>query len=128
MFGSDTIETGTFVCPGCRGQLFFLYDQGTQGALQQVALRCVQCHHQFARTVLPGLVEHSEQVELQGPPQAAANQLWCDRQGLPRTQVTPDGVCRGLQFRVLERGNELLSGCARCGQGDVLGMINPAVG
>lgn len=127
--GVDGVDTGTFVCPQCHGQLFFLFDVGGNGVLQKIQMRCVVDHVVLERAVLPALIEELNAVgELQGPPQAAQNQLWCDRVGLQRTQATPDGVCRGLQFRVLERGNELLSACARCGKGDSLGMINPAVG
>lgn len=126
MFGShDQVDVGTFVCPGCKRQLFFLYDAGGNGVQMRLRMQCVACQTTLDRLVLPGLTEGGGSADVPGPPQAAANQLWCDAVG---TSVPPDGVCRGLQFRVLERGNELLSRCARCGRGDTLGMINPAVG
>ena len=126
MFGnSDQVDVGTFVCPNCKRQIFFLYDAGGNGVVMKIHLRCAGCSTVLERTVLPGLTERDADPNLQGPAQAAANQLWCDATG---TNAPPDGVCRGLQFRVLERGNELLSKCTRCGHGDTLGMINPAVG
>lgn len=123
--GGDQVETGTFVCPACRRQLFFLFDAGGNGVQMRLHMRCVACQHPIERFVLPGLTESPSASEAEGPPQAAPNQLWCDTSG---TTAPPDGVCRGLQFRVLERGNELFSKCAKCGRGDTLGMINPAVG
>lgn len=127
MFGNnDSIDVGTFLCPKCRRQIFHLYDGGGNGVVMRLQMRCAGCGGVMERAVLPGLSERDGDPNLQGPPQAAANQLWCDATGLP-ANAAPDGVCRGLQFRVLERGNELLSRCTRCGNGDTLGMLNPAV-
>jgi len=125
--GQDRVDTGTFLCPACRGQLFELDDAGTRGVLQVIQMTCAACRAPLQRPVLPSMREDAVDSELPQPAAARATQLWCDAR-VPLSQASPRGVCWGLQFRVLERANELFSRCTRCGNGDSLGMLNPAVG
>lgn len=134
MFGRDTVDTGKFICPNCKQEVFRLYDvtpKGGDGRVMNLALKCanMQCQAQQDRVVMPTMNEMAGSGEdlprVQGRPE---HQLSCDapgkRQPVPQN---PNGICLSEFFRVLERGNELRSRCAGCGKEDSLGMINAAL-
>lgn len=133
MFGRDTVDTGKFICPNCKQEVFRLYDvtpQGGDGRTMNLALKCanMQCQAQQDRVVMPTMNEMAGSGDnLPKVPGRPDHQLSCDRGGLPQTAQTPQGFCLGEFFRVMERGNELRSRCAKCGKDDSLGMINAAL-
>lgn len=135
MFGSDTVNTDTFLCRSCRQPIFWLFDvsqAGGDGRTMSLAMKCANrsCGAQENRVVMPTMNEQADTGQPVTPlsgQQLPENMLLCGNPSVPISKHAPDGVCRGNVFRVLERGNELLSRCAVCGKGDSLGMINPAI-
>lgn len=134
MFAGDhSVDTSKFLCPGCKGEVFRLYDVtpgGGDGRTMTLAMKCANmpCQQQQNRVVTPTMNEQAGSGEaMPTVPGRPEHQLSCDRQGLPPSQTTPNGWCLGEFFRVLDRGNELLSRCTKCGKGDALGMINAAL-
>jgi len=131
--GTESVNTEVFKCPRCQGEIYRLYDVTPVGAQAQMKLvfKCanMQCQHEQLRTVMPGLNDMTDP----GPPLPIVpgrpeNQLGCERIGVQaRSRANTHGHCLVEFFRVLERGNELYSRCAKCGHGSSLGMINAAL-
>jgi len=131
--GSDSANTDAFKCRGCQQPLFVLMDETAAGNMtptQTVVLGCCRCHATEKRTVTPTMSEDAGAGEPIHPlpfQQLPQNALLCGNTGVAIGKLAPKGTCHGAVFRVLERGNELLSRCTACGKGDSIGMINGAV-
>jgi len=133
MFGRDNVDTATFLCANCRQPMFLLLDLGQppHPASQALGILCIKCKTEERRVVTPTMSEDAGSGDpLQPLPfqQLPHNALLCGNTSASPGKLAPNGACHGAVFRVLERGNELLSRCAACGKGDSLGMINAAIG
>ena len=129
-FGRENVNTAAFLCQNCRQPLFYLYDitQG-QSATMALGMQCCNCGAQENRIITPtpnDMAGSGQPIQPLG--NLPENMLLCGNPSVPPNKLAPDGVCRGNRFRVMDRGNELLSRCEACGNGDSLGMIHGAHG
>ena len=112
-FGRENVNAAAFLCQSCRQPLFYLFDitpPNQNTPTMGLAMQCCNCQAQENRVITPTPNDMAGSGE---PIQPLGN--------LPQNML-----CRGNRFRVMDRGNELLSRCEACGNGDSLGMIHGA--
>lgn len=108
----------------CTGQVFWLYDGGAgpNGSMHLVR-KCKLCKSEQAFKVQPVMVGNEERSAHQVPPAPGLpqNLLVCGALHHPTPQEQ-DGICRGVEFRVLNREGDLFTRCEACGTNEPFGF------
>ena len=136
-FGRDTVDTNELNCKGCNQPIFLLLDEtppGGDGFTIVVGLLCINraCGHKEQKLLTPAMNEGAGSGEAIYPLPGVKipdNALLCGNQPVAiNPKTSPDGKCHGFLFRLYDKGNEILSRCTACGDGDTVGILKPISG